>query len=60
MTYPQNYLSYIPKSVRFSYYDPYEMPISEFEEIMEEWPEVAHGDIVNYLVFGTNTSLTNK
>ena len=35
--------------------DPYEMPISDFEENMEAWPEVTHGDIVNYLVFGTNT-----
>ena len=35
--------------------DPFEMLISKFEENMEEQPEVAHGDIVIYLVFGTNT-----
>ena len=35
--------------------DPYDLPISEFKENTGEWPEVAHGDIVNYFVFGTNS-----
>ena len=33
----------------------YELPISDFEKNTEEWPEVAHGDTVNYFVFGTNS-----
>ena len=56
---PELFQLYTKKLTDFHINDPYEMPVSEFQGNIEDWPEVSNGDIVNYLVFGTNT-VTHK
>lgn len=46
---------YTKKLNDFNVEDPYEISFSELVENIEECPQLAYEDIVNYLVFGTHT-----
>ena len=44
---PELFQLYTKKLTDFHINDPYEMPVSEFQGNIENWPEVSLGDIVN-------------
>ncbi len=54
------FILYTKKLKNFNILDPYEISFSECEENVDKWPEIEHGDIVNYLVFSTHSFTHNQ